>query len=256
MRPNRQPREAPRSSLWFTETPVRVLPFGKGDGKDGNPPAILQSKRGGDLNSAPARIMAASRMESPKSASPLISKSKANLKRLRDQSLADLRLDDFKVNPKFNHGHNFAFTEVVRNKDERADIPGCVDPECCGKHFRAMAQSELEATGPSLIHRAADIALLEEYLGDQVYKLGSMTRQEKEELWLEAKTRELANKHGKHRHRFTRRQSPPGFWNADFPSTQDNEKDRAEGEKREKRMIEERYREAMRDGGRWLFRDE
>jgi hypothetical protein len=186
----------------------------------------------------------------------VIPRSKAKVKRLRDQPPASLKLDDFKINPKFNNGHNYAFTEVVRNKDERAEIPGCVDPECCGKHFRAMAQSELEAAGPSLIHRATDIALLEDYLGDQVYKLGSMTRQDKEELWLEAKTRELANKHGKHRHRYTRRQSPPGFWNTDFPSTQDNEKDRAEGEKREKRAIEERHREAMRNGGRWLFRDE
>jgi hypothetical protein len=182
--------------------------------------------------------------------------SKARSKPLREQPLASLRLEDFRINPKFNNGQDFAFTEVVRNKSERADIPGCVDPECCGKHFRPMAQAELEAAGPSLIHRASDITLLEDYLGDQVYKLGSMTRQEKEQLWLEAKTRELANKHGKHRHRFTRRQSPPGFWNADFPSTQEMHDDREEGEKREKRMIEERWREAMRDGGRWLFRDE
>ncbi|OIW23481.1 SAE2-domain-containing protein [Coniochaeta ligniaria NRRL 30616] len=256
LRPNRQLREASRSSLWLTETPVRVLPFGKGDGKDGNPQTTLQSRAGGGLDSGPASVKATSRMETPKSAAPAIPRSKAKVRRLRDQPLASLRLDDFKINPKFNNGHGFAFTEVVRNKDERADIPGCVDPECCGKHFRAMAQSELEAAGPALIHRAADIALLEDYLGDQVYKLGSMTRQEKEELWLEAKTRELANKHGKHRHRFARRQSPPGFWNTDFPSTQDNEQDRAEGEKREKRMVEERYREAMRNGGRWLFRDE
>jgi hypothetical protein len=256
LRPNRQSREASRSSPWLTDTPVRVLPFGKGDGKEHDAPTTSKSKMGGGLDPAPVNTKAVSRLQTPKTATPLMSKFKVTSKRLRDKPLASLGLEDFKINPKFNNGHNFAFTEVVRNRDERAEIPGCVDPECCGKHFRAMAQSELEAAGPSLIHRAADIALLEEYLGDQVYKLGSMTRQEKEELWLEAKTRELANKHGKHRHRFTRRQSPPGFWNANFPSTQENQKDRAEGEKREKRMIEERYREAMREGGRWLFRDE
>lgn len=256
LRPNRQSREASRSSPWLTETPVRVLPFATGDGKERDAPRTSNPKTGGDHTAAPASAKAASGPLTPTTTTPMPSKPKVTARRLRDQPLASLTMESFKVNPKFNNGHSFAFTEVVRNRDERAEIPGCVDPNCCGKYFRAMAQSELEAAGPSLIHRAGDIALLEDYLGDQVYKLGSMTRQEKEELWLEAKTRELANKHGKHRHRFTRRQSPPGFWNADFPSTQENQKDREEGEKREKRMIEERYREAMREGGRWLFRDE
>lgn len=257
LRPNRQSRETSRSNAWLTDTPARVLPFGKCDAKDSdNTPTTSKSMIGDGLHWPTANTKAVSRVQTPRTTTPLTSKYKGTTKRLRDMPLASLKLDDFKINPKFNNGHNFAFTEVVRNKDERAEIPGCVDPQCCGKHFRAMAQSELEAAGPSLTHRAADIALLEDYLGDQVYKLGSMSRQEKEELWLEAKTRELANKHGKHRHRFTRRQSPPGFWNADFPSTQENQADRAEGERREKRMLEERYMEAMRDGGRWLFRDE
>jgi hypothetical protein len=256
LRPNRQNREAIRSDPWLTETPVRVLPFGKGDATNRDVAAISNPTAGGGLDSPLAGLRPTPRVLTPKAATPLTNKSKAASKRLRDEPLARLGLDSFKINPRFNNGHDFAFTEVVRNRDERAEIPGCVDPNCCGKYFRAMAQSELEAAGPSLIHRQADIALLEDYLGDQVYKLGSMTRQEKEELWLEAKTRELANKHGKHRHRFMRRQSPPGFWNADFPSTQENQKDREEGEKRERRMVEERYREAMREGGRWLFRDE
>jgi hypothetical protein len=119
-----------------------------------------------------------------------------------------------------------------------------------------MAQAELQAAGSSLTHRAADIKLLEDYLGDQAYRLGTMNRLEREEVWLEAKTRELANKHGRHRHRFSRRQSPPGFWNADFPSTQEMQMDREEADKREKRLVEERWREAMRNDGRWMFRDE
>jgi hypothetical protein len=68
--------------------------------------------------------------------------------------------------------------------------------------------------------------------------------------------RDLANRYGRHRHRFARRPSPPGYWNPDFPSTQEMEKNREEGEKMEKRLVEERHREAVRGGGRWLFRDE
>lgn len=249
LRPNRQSRETSRFSHWVGDTPVRVLPFGKGDAKSKDPTPKAIPKATGNLKAAPRR-------HATEAGTPGISKANPEAMPLRKLPLAQLRLEDFKINPKFNNGRDFAFSEVVRNKSERADLPGCTDPECCGKHFRAMAQAELEAAGPSLIHRTADITLLEDFLGDQVYKLGSMTRQEKEQLWLEAKTRELANKHGKHRHRFSRRQSPPGFWNADFPTTQENKMDREEGQKREKRLVEERWREAMRDGGKWLFKDE
>lgn len=50
--------------------------------------------------------------------------------------------------------------------------------------------------------------------------------------------------------------SPPGFWRTDFPSTQEDEADRTAGRRMEAEMIQERYREAMRPGGRWRFRDE
>jgi hypothetical protein len=167
-----------------------------------------------------------------------------------------LKLDDFRINPKYNGGHDFAFVEVVRNKSDRAGLPGCVDPNCCGKHFRAMAQVERDSAGSSILQRTQSIQLLEDFLGEEAYKLGCITREEKEELWLEARTRELANKYGKHRHRYTRRPSPPGYWNADFPDTQEMARDRREGEKMERALVEERYWDAMRGGGRWLFRDE
>lgn len=151
---------------------------------------------------------------------------------------------------------DFAFSDVVRKKAEREELAACVDPNCCGKNFRAMAQSELDSAGPATVRSTASVGMLEEYLGDQAYRLASMTQEEREETWLAARTRELANKHGKHRQRFHRRPSPPGFWNADFPSTQENERDRIEGDKMQRRMVDERWREAMREGGRWLFRDE
>lgn len=98
--------------------------------------------------------------------------------------------------------------------------------------------------------------LLEVYLGYDAYRLASMSREKRAELWIEAKTQELENKYGKHRHRFSRMQSPPGFWNADFPSTQELHEDRAEAAKREREAVAERHCEAMRPNGRWLFRDE
>lgn len=254
LRPSRQIRKTPYADPFDIIVPTRELPFGKGDRRNASrtPKATANMDRNQENPKSVSRLCMS---ETSASKPPGVLKP-SGAPPLRLQPLASLRLDDFKINPKFNDGQNYAFSEVVRNKSDRAELPGCTDPQCCGKHFRAMAQAELEAVGPSLVHRAADITLLEDYLGEQAYRLGLMNRLEKEELWLEAKTRELANKHGKHRHRFSRRQSPPGFWNTDFPSTQEIQKEREEGDKRERRLVEERWREAMRSGGRWLFRDE
>ena len=175
--------------------------------------------------------------------------------RLRDRPLTDLRAEDFKVNPKSNNGYKHAFDEVVRSKGERAELTGCIDPQCCGKKFRAMAESELSAGGPGILSRVADTKMLEDYMGGEAHRLLDMTREELRETWLKAKTQDLADRYGRHRHRFTRRPSPPGYWNPDFPSTQEIEMRKEEAAKIERGLVEERWREAMR-GGRWVFRDE
>ena len=171
---------------------------------------------------------------------------------LRGRPLSQLRLSDFKVNPATNDGYSYAFNDVVRGGAERATaLVGCIRDDCCGRQFRALARAERHSTGAFAFR-----ALLEEYLGDDAWRLGSMPTQEKEELWLEAKTRALANQHGRCRHRYQRMPSPPGFWRTDFPSTQETAEHTAQGRKMEAEMIQERYHEAMRSGGRWLFRDE
>lgn len=188
--------------------------------------------------------------------SPVRGPRKSTSSMLRNKPLSELRVDDFKINPATNEGHDFAFSEVVRDKEDRACLPGCTDMHCCGKQFRALALSQRPNPPLTAAQRQDEQRLLEQYLGEYSYRLPTMTKEEKDEVWLEAKTQELANKYGKHRHRYSRMRSPPGFWNADFPSTQDLESDRAEAAKRERKMVAERHREAMRPAGRWLFRDE
>ena len=249
-RPRRQSRHVPPTDGFELDIPTRELPFGK-TGERG--PIRTPKEAASKAERRPAGVGPTPR---PRASGITAAAPLPHEHQLRSRPPSTLRLDDFRINPKFNDGRDYAFSEVVRNKSDRAELPGCTDPECCGKHFRAMAQAELEATGPSAVQRPAGIALLENYLGEQMYKLGGMNRLEKEQLWLEARIRELADKHGKHRHRFTRRQSPPGFWDADFPTTQEMEKEREQGKRRERELVEERWREAMRGGGRWLFRDE
>ncbi|KAI1142601.1 SAE2-domain-containing protein [Hypoxylon sp. FL0543] len=172
-------------------------------------------------------------------------------KPLRERPKSELGINDFKINPRANEGYTYAFTEVVRNKDERAGLEGCVQEGCCGEIFRLQARAQRDQTRPADFQ-----VLLEKYLGDDAWKLSTMTKTEKEELWTEAKTRELANEHGKHRHRFHRAASPAGYWRTDFPSTQEELQDKEEAEKMTRQIVDERYREAMRPGGKWLFRDE
>lgn len=175
---------------------------------------------------------------------------------LRQRPMDTLRPEDFKPNPSYNDGLAYVYDEVVRGRDARSALSGCTDLNCCGKTFRSFAKAERSTIGPSVTTRAEDIKLLEDYLGDDAYKLGSMTRDEKEETWLLAKTWELASKFGRHRQRYSRMPSPPGFWMVEFPSTQERAEERRQAEEIQKALVNERYREAMRPGGRWLLRDE
>lgn len=175
---------------------------------------------------------------------------------LRERSVERLRPEDFKPNPLYNDGLPFVYDEVVRGKDARAALSGCIDPNCCGKTFRQFAEAELKSVGSAVTMRADDVGLMERYLGDEAFKLGSMSREEREESWLKAKTWELANKFGKHRHRYSRMPTPPGFWSMDFPNTQERAEELRQAQEIRMALVTERYREAMRCKGSWLFRDE
>lgn len=183
---------------------------------------------------------------------------------LRARPVHRLGPDHFKINPAYNQGVDYAFTEVVRKHEQRKCLPGCTRPECCGSKFRKLVElgglptprrSDLWNTSPS-DDAADDEQLLADYLGENRGRLKQITEDKKRELLLEAKTRYFADKHGKHRQAYERRSTPPGFWRTDMPTTQEMEEDREASRKMERVRVEELYREAMRPGGRWMFRDE
>lgn len=244
------PRTATRPSTTVEDLAIpgrRVLPFEQGSrARDRTPAQQLDT---------PSRITdlgATSKLTPQNTRSPLGSKEGT----LRRKPISELRPDDFKINPQANEGHDFAFSDVVRDRNERSRMQGCTDLHCCGKDWRALALSERPNSPLTAAQRQEEQKLLEEYLGDFAYRLGTMDKKEREELWVEAKTQELANKYGTHRFHYSRMRSPPGFWNADFPNTQELEQERSEAAQREKQTVRDRHREAMRPGGRWLFRDE
>ncbi|KAI7282070.1 hypothetical protein KC345_g3759 [Hortaea werneckii] len=171
---------------------------------------------------------------------------------LRNKPLSALRLEDFRINPKYM-GSDFAFSETFRGREQRRCLKGCTKPECCGGGLlRAAEAAGLAGSGKS------DAELLEEHLGPNWQEIiGAFTHERRTRLLDEARTAQFANKYGKHRHAFERRSTPPGFWRTEFPTTQEAAADRAKAQELTKQKVEERWREAMREGdGMWLFRDE
>jgi hypothetical protein len=169
---------------------------------------------------------------------------------LRSQPWQSLGLGDFKINPKFM-GSDFAFSEIFRGREQRRCLPGCTKPDCCGNAFRKAIEMGAVQTNKT------DAEVLEQYLGRNFNQIVAAYASEKRKhLIIQARAYALANQHGKHRQAYERPRTPPGFWRTDMPSTQEAEEYRVKAYEMERLKVEERWREAMRDGGRWIFRDE
>ena len=182
---------------------------------------------------------------------------------LRARPLRRLRLEDFKLNP--NHS-NYAHHETIRTHDERKSRSGCTDPFCqrCKDLKRFVEMSGYTASKKSGLFDSSPLEgaedtteeqLLKDFLGGDAYRLGQLSDQERKALLVKAKTKHFQDQFGKHRQGMSRAYEPPGFWNADFPSTQENERLREEAGIMERQKVEERWEEAMRNG-MWLFADE
>lgn len=189
---------------------------------------------------------------------------------LRKAPLSRLTLSDFKPNPAQNLGFSRNFTASVRGNAKQC-LPGCTNPICCGPALRAAVaagsvslpplSSSLfpsSATGASSGNQNPDDEneqLLRWHLGGAYNP--AILPSDRARLLLDAKTRRFADKYGKHRQLVGERQrTPPGFWRTEMPDTQEEERDREEARRREREEVERRWGEAVREGGRWLFRDE
>jgi hypothetical protein len=170
---------------------------------------------------------------------------------LREKDISELTHHDFKPNPKYNQGYTHAFSETVRKRSDRLCLPGCTNPACCGSTFRTLASAAAPLTS------SQEETLLQDYLGDAYDNFGltQMSQKERDEVILQARTRQMAKDLGKHKQAYEGRRSPPGFWRVGFPDTQEQEEDRERALKMQQDMVRERWLEAMRKG-KWIFRDE
>lgn len=216
---------------------------------------LRSSKRGPGLNATKADVIPKDDHITPKISSRMAPEIDPDDEPYRARSLGCLGLGHFKINPARNQGLDFAYDTVVRKKDERKCISGCTRPGCCGDRFRAMVRLG-GLPGRSEMEQEQEDEILREFVGENTQLLQNLNGQERENLVVEAKARALANQYGRHRHTHQRAQSPPGFWRTDMPSTQEEELDREAAKGLEREKVEERYREAMRPGGLWIFADE
>ena len=234
------------------------------EGPSAQKPALSASSRSRRVKSPP-------RTRSPERKKPRLEvrdtfdepEDERQLEPLRAQPLGSLNFCDFKINPKYNDGLDFAFSEVIRTSDRRQCLPGCTRPDCCGNKFRKVVEigGALPAPRPGLWDTDEDIGaeqrVLERHLGTNAKAiLERMSADEVKTMLEQAQAEQFAQKHGRHKASWVRSATPPGFWNADFPSTQEQEDIRQQAEKKERNRVAEIHREAIRGDGRWIFRDE
>jgi hypothetical protein len=175
-----------------------------------------------------------------------------NSESLRSRPLQQLRPHNFRINPAFADS-DFAFSDPMNRKTKAARrcLPGCINPACCGEFLDAARHGLLPPSSKS------DAQVLEDMFGSSYAEVMAQYPPHKHaELLIQARAQEFANEHGKHRKTFERAATPPGFWRTEMPSTQEELEDRRKAEEMERMKTEGMWREAMRGGGRWLFRDE
>ena len=175
---------------------------------------------------------------------------------LRARPVHRLNLQDFKFNPAHS---DYAYHETIRTHDEKKSLSGCTDRHClrCKDLRKFVTDSEYKtAQKPGESEDQADWRLMQEFLGDNHRQLRNMSKKEKSDLLIEAKVKEFADRYGCHRQAFSRAREAPGFWDIDFPTTQEEAEDRAAADIMEREKVQERYWEACRPNGKWMFADE
>ena len=175
---------------------------------------------------------------------------------LRARPVHRLGLQDFKLNPAYS---DYAYHETVRKHDEKKALAGCTDrhcPRCKGLRKHVIDSGYKTASKPGESEDDADRRLLRDYLGDNHRRLKTMSDEERSHLLVEAKVKEFADRYGCHRQAFARAREAPGLWAVDFPSTQEEAEMRVMADVMEREKVEERYWEATRRNGKWVFADE
>lgn len=142
---------------------------------------------------------------------------------------------DYAINRDTNDGYKYAFHEVVRGREARKHLEA-EDCSCCSKFYKLA--------GPVPSTRAPVWGCPESEGQD---------KENKSENDIHGTTKQQVSRH---RTNWRRSPTPPEFWNCDFPTTQELEREKKDNQERRQRKIQAMEKEAGLKGGRYVKRSE
>ncbi|KAK9238192.1 hypothetical protein V1525DRAFT_401799 [Lipomyces kononenkoae] len=145
-------------------------------------------------------------------------------------------LEDFVINPNYNHNIDYAFHDVVRGR-ERNCVHG-KDCRDCGAFYKLVGPVTPLPSGPKWNDNSP----------------ATPSRADKGTPGGDEAVRKLIATASRHRSLWERPQSPVGFWRSEFPNTQEEIEEKREARRRYQEKVQERYEEALKNG-KYLFKD-
>ncbi|KAK6360794.1 hypothetical protein TWF730_006916 [Orbilia blumenaviensis] len=148
----------------------------------------------------------------------------------------------YRINKNKNDGLGFAFGEVVRDKARKDCLPKCVK-ECC----RDLASGKLhDMWEPPVAYQAPKFSSVDSSPPGEV---GEASKNLQYKEWNEAREKSERNLgFGKHRAQHQKAAEVMGYWESDFPTTQQLEEQRKESDRRYMEKGFERYEQANKGG--------
>ncbi|KAK9347315.1 hypothetical protein V1522DRAFT_401741 [Lipomyces starkeyi] len=145
-------------------------------------------------------------------------------------------LEDFVINPNYNHNLDYAFHDVVRGR-ERNCIHG-KDCRDCQAFYKLVGPVTPLPSGPKWNDNSP----------------ATPSRAEKGTPSGDDAVRKMIATASRHRTLWERPPSPVGFWRSEFPSTQEEIEEKQEARRRYQEKVHERYEEALKNG-KYLFKE-
>lgn len=148
----------------------------------------------------------------------------------------------FRINKNKNDGLDFAFGEVVRDKARKDCLPKCVK-ECC----RDLASGKLhEMWNPPAPYTSAKFGARDSSPPDEG---AEAKKNDQYNEWNRAREKSERNLHfGRHRAQHQKAAEVMGYWESDFPTTQQLDEQRKESERRYVEKGFDRYEQATKGG--------
>ncbi|KAK9356794.1 hypothetical protein V1523DRAFT_400535 [Lipomyces doorenjongii] len=176
---------------------------------------------------------------------PLISDDVARENKGRDRYSSSMRkppgerewtLEDFVINPNYNHNLDYAYHDVVRGR-ERNCIHG-TDCRDCQAFYKLVGPVTPLPSGPKWNDNSP----------------ATPSRAEKGTPSGDDAVQKMIATASRHRTLWERPPSPVGFWRSEFPSTQEEIEEKQEARRRYQKKVQERYEEALKNG-KYLFKE-